>query len=165
MTRWTLAALLLLCAAQASALDTFEPYPQGLRAAEVYAIRAGAGLGDPALRAFGAVTGVAVGLGVRSHAYGFTGISSNDKHEGGVDFLNLGYFQNLIDTEALDIDAWLELTALGEGLGASQRGIGVEVNAARKAGDKDHRDAKERWKDQGNRRVVLDQPRAVEQFG
>ena len=64
MTRWTLAALLLLCAAQASALDTFEPYPQGLRAAEVYAIRAGAGLGDPALRAFGAVTGVAVGLGV-----------------------------------------------------------------------------------------------------
>jgi hypothetical protein len=118
----------VLQAAPVRAIDTFEPYPVGLHAAEAYMIRVGSGSGDPAARGFAAVSGLAVGLAGRSHVYGFMGLSSDDRQEGGLDFVNLGLFQNILNGRAVDLDFWLELTAAGEGLASASRGAGLELN-------------------------------------
>lgn len=112
----------------AQALDTWEVYPPGLRAAEVYLVRYGQGADSDEQRGLLAITGAAVGVTARSHAYVFTGLLSNDRHEGGLDFLTLGYFQTLIDLTAFDLDGWAELGAQGTGLGEARRGVGIEIN-------------------------------------
>jgi hypothetical protein len=122
---------LALCAATlrpAQALDTWEVYPIGLSAAEAYLVRYGQGADSDDQRGLLAITGAAVGVTARAHAYVFTGLISNDRHEGGLDTLTLGYFQTLIDQTAFDLDAWAELGAQGEGLGEARRGVGIEVN-------------------------------------
>lgn len=126
--RAALALLIALGARSALAIDTFEPYPVGLHAAEAYLVRYGQGADDEALRGFLAINGVAVGITGQSHVYAFTGLLSTDRHEGGLEWLTAGYFQTLIDQEALDVDGWAELGARGAGLETATREVGVEVN-------------------------------------
>lgn len=126
--RLALALLLALGARSALALDTYEPYPIGLHAAEAYLVRYGQGTDDDSLRGFLAIEGVAVGLTSRSYVYAFTGLRSTDRHEGGLDWLKAGYFQTLIDQQAIDVDGWAELGGYGPGLVAASRQVGVEVN-------------------------------------
>jgi len=121
-------ALCLAALRPARAVDTYEVYPLGLSAAEAYLVRFGQGADTEDQRGLLAITGAAVGVTARSHAYVFTGLISDDRHEGGLDFLTLGYFQTLIDQTAFDLDGWVELGARGEGLGEARRGVGIEVN-------------------------------------
>ena len=121
-------ALCLAALRPAHALDTYEVYPPGLKAAEAYLVRYGQGADSEELRGMLAITGAAVGISARSHAYVFTGLSSTDRHEGGLDYLTLGYFQTLIAQTAFALDGWAELGAYGVGLGEARRGVGVEIN-------------------------------------
>lgn len=123
----TLIFALLTIAGGALAVDTWEPYPTGLRAFEFYGMRTGFGAGEDADRGYGLVAGPAVGFGPRGHAYLFTGVSSSDEHLGGVDFLTLGMFQNIID-RSFDVDYWLEIATFGPALGLASRGAGMEFN-------------------------------------
>ncbi|MBM4116911.1 hypothetical protein FJ251_04085 [bacterium] len=126
--RALLALLIALGARSALAIDTFESYPIGLHAAEAYLVRYGQGADDDALRGYLAINTLAVGLTGRSHVYACTGLSSTDRYEGGLEWLTAGYFQTLVDQQALDVDGWAELGARGPGLETATRELGVEVN-------------------------------------
>ncbi len=123
----TLIFALLSVAGGALAVDTWEPYPVGLRAFEFYGMRTGFGNEADADKGYGFVAGPAVGFGDRGHAYLFTGVSSTDEHLGGVDFLTVGFFQNLID-RSIDLDYWLEIATFGPGLAMASRSGGLELN-------------------------------------
>ena len=125
--RTALMGILMLAAGSALAVDTWEPYPVGLRAFEFYGLRYGHNTDGDDTKGYGLMGGPAVGLTGRDHVYLFTGLSSSDQHLGGVDFLTLGFFQNILD-RGFDLDYWLEITAFGEGLGLASRAAGLELN-------------------------------------
>jgi hypothetical protein len=129
LTRALLGALtmMMMTAGAVQAIDTWEPYPVGLRAFEAYGQRFGVGADTAAERGQRLNGGMAVGLNSSSHIYSFMGVVGDDDLIGGIDFLTMGYFQNLLD-RSLDVDFWMELASFGPGLGMMSRSMGVELN-------------------------------------
>ncbi len=118
---------MIMMTGSARAIDTWEPYPVGLRAFEAYGQRFGVGADTAAERGQKLNGGFAVGLNAGSHVYSFMGLVGDDDMLGGIDFLSMGYFQNLLD-RSLDVDFWMELASFGPGLEVMNRSVGVELN-------------------------------------
>ncbi len=122
-----LTAAISMTASTAKAIDTWEPYPVGLHAFEAYGQHYGMGADTTAARGQRLNGGLAVGLNSRSHVYSFMGLIGDEDLRGGIDFLTMGFFQNLLDS-TFDMDVFMELAAFGPGLGAMSRNMGVELN-------------------------------------
>ncbi|MBN2170436.1 MAG: hypothetical protein JW819_03830 [Candidatus Krumholzibacteriota bacterium] len=120
-----LAALAL--AAPALALDTWEPYPRGAAALELYATRWGQGNDLDAAKGWRADLLPAWGLDERTHAWLAVGLMADDGLAGGADFLGAGVFRTLRDGP-FKLDVFAQLAAVGPGLAAASRQAGLEIN-------------------------------------